>query len=67
MRVPRVIVVVLIAGVALGLQPAWAQLVVHDPTTTARNAVTAGLKSSLVQTLTRERDRLRRRRPASAP
>ena len=37
----------LVVGIAVGLQPAWAQWVVNDPTTTARNAVTAVLKSSL--------------------
>ena len=46
--------------VSVASQSAYAQLVVHDPTTTARNAVTAVLKSQLLQTLRLERDRLRR-------
>lgn len=45
--------------VSVASQSANAQLVVHDPTTTARNAVTAVLKSQLLQTLRLERDRLR--------
>ena len=56
----RHIVVILLVVVGIAFQPAWAQWVVHDPITTARNAVTAVLKSSLIQALTRERDRLNR-------
>ena len=51
--------IVVVGVVLLPVQPASAQLVVNDPTTTARNAVTAVLKSQLLQTLRRERDRLR--------
>ena len=51
MRTQRIAVVLVVIGVGVGLQPAWAQWVVNDPTTTARNAVTAVLKSSLLQTL----------------
>src|SRR5262249_11574704 len=57
MRTIRVLVV--IGGVVLDSQSASAQLVVNDPTTTARNAVTAALKRQVLQTLTLERDRLR--------
>ena len=60
MRIQRITTVALVACIALGLQPAWAQWVVNDPSTTARNTVTAVLKSSLLQTLNLERDRLRR-------
>jgi hypothetical protein len=57
MRMIRVLVV--IGLVALASESASAQLVVNDPTTTARNAVTAVLKSQSLQTLRLERDRLR--------
>jgi len=60
MRTRQIVIGLLVVGVGIGFQPAWAQFVVNDPTTTARNAVTAVLKSSLLQTLTRERDRLNR-------
>ena len=56
----------LVACIALGLQPASAQWVVNDPSTTARNTVTAVLKSSLLQTLNLERERLRRMAADSA-
>jgi hypothetical protein len=52
-------ILVLVGMVLLAVRPASAQLVVNDPTTTARNAVTAVLKSQLLQTLRLERDRLR--------
>jgi hypothetical protein len=60
MRIQRITVVALLACITLGLQPAWAQWVVNDPSTTARNTVTAVLKRSLLQTLNLERERLRR-------
>ncbi len=60
MRTKRIAVALVVIGIVVGFQPAWAQWVVNDPTTTARNAVTAVLKSSLLETLTRERDRLNR-------
>jgi hypothetical protein len=60
MRIQRITTVALVACIALGLQPAWAQWVVNDPSTTARNTVTAVLKISLLQTLNLERERLRR-------
>jgi hypothetical protein len=56
-RTTRILVAV--GAVLLAVHPASAQLVVNDPTTTARNAVTAVLKSQLLQTLRLERDRLR--------
>jgi hypothetical protein len=55
----RTLALILIVVFA-GLQPASAQLVVTDPATTIRNAITAALKSQLLQTLRSERDRLRR-------
>lgn len=45
--------------VTLGLGSAWA-FVVTDPATTARNAVTAVLKSQIVDTIVQQHDRLRR-------
>jgi hypothetical protein len=57
MRTTRILVA--FGAVLLAVEPASAQLVVNDPTTTARNAVTAVLKSQLLQTLRQERDRLR--------
>jgi hypothetical protein len=42
------------------LRPASAQLVVTDPAVTVRNAITAAVKSQLLQTVRQERDRLRR-------
>ena len=56
-RVVIALVILVIATAGVGLQPAWAQWVVTDPTTTARNAVTAVLKDRLLQTLTLERER----------
>ncbi len=50
----------LIVVTVVGLQPAWAQLVITDPATTIRNAITAAIKSQLLQTLRAERDRFRR-------
>jgi hypothetical protein len=44
---------------SLGLSSAWA-FVVTDPATTARNAVTAVLKSQIVETLSEQSRRLRR-------
>ena len=55
----RTLTLIVVGAVFLEVQPASAQLVVNDPTTTARNAVTAVLKSQVLQTLRRERDRLR--------
>src|SRR5687768_5032258 len=60
MRTKRIAVALLVIGVGASLEPAWAQWVVNDPTTSARNEVTAALKRSVVQTLTRERDRIHR-------
>jgi hypothetical protein len=57
MQTARILLV--IGTVFLALRPASAQIVVNDPTTTARNAVTAVLKNQLLQTLRLERDRLR--------
>ena len=51
--------VVLLTIFSVGLSSAWA-FVVTDPATTARNAVTAVLKSQLVQTLVAQHDRLQR-------
>jgi len=56
----RVVIALVIATAGVGLQPAWAQWVVTDPTTTARNTVTAVLKDRLLQTLTLQQERLRR-------
>jgi hypothetical protein len=52
-------IVVLITTVGVGVSSAWA-FVVTDPATTARQAVTAVLKSQLVQTLLAQHDRLHR-------
>lgn len=60
MRIHRVVVVVLVICIVSGLQPAWAQWVITDPSTTARNTITAVLKRSLLQTLTLQRERLQR-------
>src|SRR5437867_2282455 len=60
MRRTSIFVLVVIALAGGGLRSIHAQLVVTDPTTTAKNAVTAVLKSQLLQTLRLERDRLRR-------
>jgi hypothetical protein len=57
---PIIVVSVSAVVIALSLQPAWAQWVVNDPGTTARNTVTAVLKRSLLETLNLERERLRR-------
>jgi len=56
----RVVIALVIATAGVGLKPAWAQWVVTDPTTTARNTVTAVLKDRLLQTLTLQQERLRR-------
>lgn len=60
MRITKVTVVAVIASMVIGHQPAWAQWVITDPSTTARNTVTAILKSSLLQTLNLERERLQK-------
>ena len=60
MNCRRVVIALVIATAGVGLQPAWAQWVVTDPTTTARNTVTAVLKDRLLQTLTLQQERLRR-------
>jgi hypothetical protein len=52
-------IVIVLGAVLLEVRPVSAQLVINDPTTTARNAVTAVLKNQLLQTLRLERDRLR--------
>jgi hypothetical protein len=58
MRQRRILLAFLLIGGSLGLSPAWA-FVVTDPATTARNAVTAVLKTSLLETLTKQHQRLR--------
>lgn len=51
--------IVAVATVAiLGSGTAWAQLVVTDPATTGRSAVTAGLKQQILETLTTQHERL---------
>lgn len=55
----RTVTAFLIVLFSLGLTSAWA-FVVTDPATTARNAVTAVLKSQLVDTLTEQSRRFRR-------
>src|SRR3954452_20255256 len=60
MRRYRVVIAVALLGVGLGLSSAWAQIVVTDPGTTARNTVTAVLKSHVLETLTEQRRVLRR-------
>lgn len=49
-----------LALVACTWAPAYAQLVVFDPVTTSRNAVTAWIKTDIVEKLTQQRDRLDR-------
>jgi hypothetical protein len=56
---PRVVTLFVAVLVTLGLGSAWA-FVVTDPATTARNAVTALLKSQVVDTIVQQHDRLRR-------
>jgi hypothetical protein len=60
MRRIRSITILSLIALVVGLGPAWAQLVVTDRATTARNAVTAVLKNRIVETLTSQRDRLER-------
>jgi hypothetical protein len=55
-RATAIVVLVIFFG---GLSSAWA-FVVTDPATTARNVVTAVLKSRLLETLTEQGDRIRR-------
>ena len=55
----RTWILIVFGAVLMEVRPVSAQLVVNDPTTTARNAVTAVLKNQLLQTLRLERDRLR--------
>jgi hypothetical protein len=57
---PRVFV--LAGGVALsiGVSSAWAQIVVTDPATTTRNAVTATLKSRVLEVANAQYERLQR-------
>jgi len=55
----RFLTLCVVALVTLGLGSAWA-FVVTDPATTARNAVTALLKSQIVNTIVQQHDRLRR-------
>ena len=59
MHCHRTVTALLVALFSLGLTSAWA-FVVTDPATTARNAVTAVLKSQIVDTLTEQSTRLRR-------
>ncbi|MBI4486989.1 MAG: hypothetical protein HY655_13355 [Acidobacteria bacterium] len=56
---PRFVMLFVTGLVTLGLGSAWA-FVVTDPATTARNAVTAVLKSQIVDTIVQQHDRLRR-------
>lgn len=55
----RAVIAILVAVPTIGLSSAWA-FVVTDPVTTARNAVTAVLKSRMVETLTEQHRHLRR-------
>ena len=59
-RYRRIVFGVSVAVLSVGLGSAWAQLVVTDPGTTARNAMTAVLKSQIVETLIEQHGRLRR-------
>src|SRR2546425_29999 len=59
MRHRRIVMTCVVVLVTLGLSSAWA-FVVTDPATTARNAVTAVLKSQIVDTIIQQHDRLRR-------
>jgi hypothetical protein len=54
-----VVTVVVVVVVTVGLSSAWA-FVVTDPATTVRNAVTAALKREVVDTISRQHDRLLR-------
>lgn len=56
----RNLIAVSLAVLAIGVGSARAQLVVTDPATTARNAATAVLKSSILETLTEQHGKLRR-------
>jgi hypothetical protein len=58
-RIRLISAVVLLAVLGFGLRPASA-LVVTDPATTAKNILTAVLKSQMVDTLTEQARRLRR-------
>lgn len=53
-------IVLALALVVLAPKPTHAQWIVHDPTTTARNAITAALKLDQLNTLTLEMEKLRR-------
>jgi hypothetical protein len=55
----RTALVILLAVLSVGLSSAWA-FVVTDPATTAKNAVTAVLKSRVLDTLTEQRRRFYR-------
>ena len=55
---PRFVTLFVAALVMFGLGSAWA-FVVTDPATTARNAVTAVLKSQIVDTIVQQHHRLR--------
>ena len=59
MACKRTITIVTLSALCMGLSSAWA-LVVTDPGITARNAVTAVLKSRVLETLTEQHRRLRR-------
>jgi hypothetical protein len=56
----RVIAWAVIAFVALGCSAVYAQIVVSDPATRIKNAVIAGLKSQVVDTLTEQARKIRR-------
>ena len=58
MRVRRVFLGACTA-VVLGFGSAWAQIVVTDPSTTARNATVAVLKNQILHAVSIQRDRLR--------
>ena len=59
-RYRRILFGVSVAVLSVGLGSAWAQMVVTDPGTTARNAMTAVLKSQIVETLIEQHGRIRR-------
>lgn len=59
-RYRRIVFGASVALLSIGLGSAWGQIVVTDPGTTARNVMTAVLKSQIVETLTEQHGRLRR-------
>ena len=56
----RVILAGSVLVFSVGLSSAWAQLAVTDPATTMRNAATAAIKESILETLAEQHGRLRR-------